>query len=379
MYKNFGVDSFDPRPTANPSMKSGGYTELVENRLLEMRAGLFFHYPRGIDDSSVLFFLPFWENPTIKESNVANFAEYNVINRNGSLFTHTGTKSRKIGIDFYLTLPHIFQSFNTFSKPYYELAKFSSTVYSDKEKAKFRAATRHSILGKKDGYGSFEDKDTAAPDQEAYNLWKKAWTSVHSGSQTLTETRQDTADTYLNDDDFILTGFNTNSTDPFMQTLNRDIVSRQKVSLDKARQKAEIMALSTNDKFMKTIQSVNYLLDTLRTCISNNATTTSQGPPMIRVRHGAMYRDTPCICKSYKISVDDKMGMDLKTLMPYRIKVTLDLMEVRTGDFGTFSPGEYTKRDNLVGWEAVVGGKGVDPGSLGYGNNKGPKGGSGGF
>ena len=100
---------------------------------------------------------------------------------------------------------------------------------------------------------------------------------------------------------------------------------------------------------------------------------------MIRVRHGAMYRDTPCICKSYKISVDDKMGMDLKTLMPYRIKVTLDLMEVRTGDFGTFSPGEYTKRDNLVGWEAVVGGKGVDPGSLGYGNNKGPKGGSGGF
>jgi hypothetical protein len=40
----------------------------------------------------------------------AKLAEYNPINRNGSLYAHTGAKSRKISLSFSLSLPHIHQS-----------------------------------------------------------------------------------------------------------------------------------------------------------------------------------------------------------------------------------------------------------------------------
>jgi len=72
-----------------------------------------------------------------------------------------------------------------------------------------------------------------------------------------------------------------------------------------------------------------------------------------------MYQDIPCICQNYSIAHDEAAGHDLPTLMPRRLRFSIDLDEIRAGDFGYFmpmsSPGAtLMKRDNLVGWECLV-------------------------
>ena len=73
------------------------------------------------------------------------------------------------------------------------------------------------------------------------------------------------------------------------------------------------------------------------------------------VRHGLMYQDVPCLCESYTISWDEKAGYDLQTLLPRQIKITMKLSELRTGDFGTFDQNKIIAKDNLAGWESVIG------------------------
>ena len=75
-------------------------------RLLPERARIEFHYP---DDNNTIVFIPFYENPEIKESQVANYADYNPIGRAGSLYAYTGSQSRKFKVKATYTLPHLAQ------------------------------------------------------------------------------------------------------------------------------------------------------------------------------------------------------------------------------------------------------------------------------
>ena len=366
--ENFGDNSFSP-------YGGRGYTSLVDTRLLELRSGLFFHYPRssGGRGKSVMFFLPFWENPSIKESNNANLAEYKVINRNGSLFAHTGTRSRKISVDFTLTLPHIYQSHNSVEKAVHNMAYLAKDI-TYKEREKFRQLNAYNsnleVMEALGFRGQHKDVNGA---QEAYNQWRRAWMAIHHGEEDTSWTKN--IKSALTDSEYFLHNSPTVNDDPLLSFVKPQIERNQqrrtnfaqkllKTAADTTRVKSEAKATAKNDKFLRMVRSVSYLIDIVRSSITNNAETTSLSPPMVRIRNGAMYRDTPCICKGYKISVDDKAGMDLRTLLPNRIKISLDLLEVRTGNFGSFSPGEYIDRDNLVGWEAVIGGSGFDPGEL---------------
>ena len=61
------------------------------------------------------------------------------------------------------------------------------------------------------------------------------------------------------------------------------------------------------------------------------------------------------VCKSYNIAYEDKeVGYDLETLTPRRMKISLDLAEIRVGNFGKYSKGKVIERDNLAGWESVI-------------------------
>ena len=74
-----------------------------DNRYLEERSRLEFHYPTG----DIIVFIPIYENPEITESKTANLVEYNPLGRSGSLFAYTGAKSRKIKLELKYTLPHL--------------------------------------------------------------------------------------------------------------------------------------------------------------------------------------------------------------------------------------------------------------------------------
>jgi len=102
------------------------------------------------------------------------------------------------------------------------------------------------------------------------------------------------------------------------------------------------------------IDVIAYWVNIIRTSVVNNASDPLYGPPLVRLNHGILYRDVPCIVTQYGISYPDKAGFDLHTLLPRIISVTLKMKEVRTGNFGAYSMNDLGGRDNLAGWESVV-------------------------
>ncbi len=120
---------------------------------------------------------------------------------------------------------------------------------------------------------------------------------------------------------------------------------------------------------LKVVDLVIYWVNIIRSSVVNNAENPIYGPPIIRLNHGIMYEDVPCICKDYQLSMNEQAGYDLDTLLPRQITITMRLEEIRTGNFGVFDPQSYSaaERDNLGGWEAVINKptRSADPGSAG--------------
>ncbi len=110
-----------------------------------------------------------------------------------------------------------------------------------------------------------------------------------------------------------------------------------------------------NSKLRKAvIDIIMYWLNLIRASVVNNAITVKDGPPIVRLNHGIMYADVPCICFNYKINTEESAGYDRDTLLPRMIKIGLQLAEIRQGDFGTYQAATPIKRDNIVGWETVI-------------------------
>tara|TARA_R110002110_G_scaffold214672_2_gene428272 strand:+ start:2388 stop:3227 length:840 start_codon:yes stop_codon:yes gene_type:complete len=120
-----------------------------------------------------------------------------------------------------------------------------------------------------------------------------------------------------------------------------------------------------DEKSIKVIDSLLFFTNILRSSVYNNASNPLLGPPVVRLNHGSMYQSIPCIVKSYDLSFDEAAGYDVRTLTPNRIKISLSLAELRTGDFGKFEKSTAIRRDNLAGWESVIGGShSMDSGTL---------------
>ena len=126
-----------------------------------------------------------------------------------------------------------------------------------------------------------------------------------------------------------------------------------------------------NDQNVKTkytiIDLIVYWTNIIRSSVVNYSKNPIFGPPIIRLRHGIMYQDVPCICTNYSIDYNEAAGYDLDTLLPRQLRVQLKLEEIRTGDFSEFDQTDIIKKDNLAGWEAVVEGQAhtMDPGYRG--------------
>ena len=88
----------------------------------------------------------------------------------------------------------------------------------------------------------------------------------------------------------------------------------------------------------------------------------TKGPPVIRLNHGILYQDVPCICRGYSIKYDKAAGMDMETLLNRRIHFSMDLDEFRAGDFGEYKLNEVVKKDNVTGWESIIKNSTTDPG-----------------
>jgi len=270
--------------------------EAFNNRYFSERNKLIFEYPSEGGESTVVF-LPFYENPTIAESQSANYAEYNPVGRAGTLYAYTGAQSRKFKLSFSLTLPHLMyhpMGISRFLRVYQG---------GDKESQK--------LLFTKDA--KFSSKPKPGDPNKSLSL------AVEKAFKQL-------------------------------QLDNADLPSPFGVDLDAAF--LNTLPLTERNKVLDTLL---FFVALLRTSVVNKATNPLLGPPMVRIDFGTLYQSVPCICKSYNLSWEENAGYDLATTTPRRVKISMSLEEVRLGDFSNYEPAVMTERDNLTGWESAIG------------------------
>lgn len=111
------------------------------------------------------------------------------------------------------------------------------------------------------------------------------------------------------------------------------------------------------------INLIIYWLNIIRSSTKNDSTNTTFGPPVVRVTHGVMYNNVPCVAKSYSINIGDysETIYDLNTLLSTRIRIEMSLNEVRVGNFGNFRSFDAIRGDNNAGWETVFTDNNMDP------------------
>jgi len=294
------------------------------DRALELRSGIFLEYPKAdIAEANLITFIPFYENPIISERKASRLVEYNPINRGSTLFSHVGADARSINIEFMLSLAHIKSSWKSIANT---RQAFSNISKKDSEIGRF-----------------FERFVTRTTEQSPNRENDVTIDKINSGHvrETQFSSKREALNSIL---DLI---------EPEAQTVK---VQEKLLNLRGPGRETKIIITDNlvNHSKQTVLDSITFILGLIRTCVAGNAENSILGPPTLRLRHGLSYQDVPLLCRDYSIKVVEEAGYDMETLLPLRIKISLNTVENRTGDFGKFKPGKATKRDNLAGWEVIT-------------------------
>ena len=283
---------------------------------IEDRASLKFVFP-GPDTDSIRI-LPFFENVNVKESKSAKLIKYNPIGRSSNSFGYTGADSRKLSITFNMTLPNI-ESIAT---------------------ANIDPRHNHRKKAVEEIQQSFFSKNTGAETTNTeYNAikYEKRWREVLGEGESSRDASAAIVDSG-NEEFQLLQNLALTTRSPGL------LADRNEIANDAIRLKYRM------------IDTIVYWANLIRASVLNNAKNPFYGPPIVRLTYGVLYQDIPCVCSSYRIQSDEKAGYDQRTMLPRIISVSMDLLEVREGDRGQFSPGTPIERDNLAGWESIING-----------------------
>lgn len=349
---------------------------LIDRKLPE-RSFLKFYFPITEKRSSNRYYvvsMPFYENISIKESKKARYQKHSLVSRSSNLYTYMGADSRVLSLDFNITLPHI-MDLHPDARQNLGFPGSLSQDLSNKtnEKKRFKTPTK---ISKGIGSNSISHKlGTYYTKKEASEtlkmLFKSNWyRNINLVDKQLLISRY--KDENAVQDRITLKGidlFDLDFTNPNdieklrVASSSGDIATLAfRHELEKADKTIDEATLLKN----KMVDLIIYWVNIIRCSVTNNSQNPMYGPPLLRLRHGIMYQNVPCICTDYSIEANESAGYDLDTLLPRQLKVSLKLEELRTGSFGTFDPESTSivERDNLAGWEAVVLGltNSMDPG-----------------
>jgi hypothetical protein len=262
------------------------------DRHLEDKSKLVFHFNTDEAEGSIIKVLNFMENIEIDERVTTNYAQYTPIGSNGSQFAYLGTKSREFEISFNMTLPHIME--NTLIKP----DAVGKTLSAEAKRSMFFDDMFSSPSNSRNR--------TISPDQAM--------------GKFIEEVDRQHAD--------LLTGQDRIADDP------------RAVSFS-------VTGTTRNTALIKLMNWVNLI----RASCLTNAKQPYLGPPLVRLHHGILYSDIPCLVSSYNITYDHMHGFDSKTMLPRVISVKLSLKEVRLRG-RAYSPG--ANGDYTPGWDSFI-------------------------
>ena len=323
-----------------------GNRHIVDRKLPE-RAKLMFYFPvptKGSDYYVVE--LPFFENVSIKEAKKAKYQKYSLISRSSNLHSYLGADSRTLNVSFNMTMPHILDTHPGLTlDTYINYQGDKDNVDAEREKFKKPYKADSTPNGMAFQLGTHYTKTLAT--ESAKQVLNSDWALQGMTAQEHAEFRQSYGVVENNISPFV-TNRSVVDEDP-------DIVPTKPIVIDDNEQK---------QLKYRIVDLIIYWTNIVRSSVVNYSKNPIYGPPIIRLRHGILYQDIPCICTSYSIDYNEAAGYDMDTLLPRQLKISLKLEEIRTGDFGEFDTKSIIKKDNLAGWEAVVLGDthSMDPG-----------------
>ena len=252
----------------------------VDRRLPE-RAKLVFYFPNPTEGESkyTVVELPFFENITVDETKSARYVSYKLLSRHSDLYGYTGADSRKFRVSFSINLHHLMTEYpNYVNLNIVKNTKSSGLIFNAGD---FFGPTQNSN----------EVEGQAQKAATDYNDYIK--TDDSGGIRNVLNHLVNQKDYNKNDADVIL---------------------------------SEELSRTANDFDRKAVEIVLYWTNIIRSSVVTNARNPILGPPILRLTHGVMYQDIPCIAKSYGFSIGGESSTyHVDTLLPTDITFNLDL------------------------------------------------------
>jgi len=326
-----------------------------KKRLLHERSHLAIEFPQPAE-RVIRTYIPFLENPQIAERGRARLNTYNLVGRAGQLFSYAGAESRKLSLTFNISLLHVLET--NISEGISEKFKRQFRLFfSEREAAKVAFALRKTIPIPNMGFGNalpqaaLQSSLTGLQSAPGYGLVPDSKNSLvniqdpNGNGRDHASIHREYYRRIIGD----ITGqeLEQQESESFLAPIYKDL---------------DITTLSQGYKELNDVLDLIYVwINLVRSTILNNSKNTLYGPPIVRLTHGPMYNNVPCLVEDYSIRILDESGYEAQTLTPKRLEVTMNLIESRTGNFGGYEATDLEDGDNLTGWESIISNNDIDP------------------
>jgi hypothetical protein len=358
----------------------------IVDRGLPERAKLSFYFPNTSEGEEYFVVnMPFFENFRVRERKKARLSRYNLISRSSNLYSYLGADSRRLDLDFNITLDHLLTE-----HPDLNIEKYNSAagaINPEAEKLKFlKPLDAGSLEGSLAGDLTLAFRDLENVKASARQVFVSEWAkhgmtdaeadylkvlydisnddvnAVRDAEITARKSAVNAANTFLSKSVELMGGEGA----PVFEATKPQYPQSKLYKFEKRK------ADAASEARVKILDTIIYWVNIIRSSVTNNSKNPIFGPPIVRFNFGLLYQDIPCICTNYTIGYNESAGFDLQTLLPRQLRITMNLEELRAGDFGDFRPESHNQveRDNLAGWEAVISNQtslhtSMDPGSYG--------------
>jgi len=331
-----------------------------KSRLLHERSHLALEFPQS-NNRILRTYVPMLENAQITEKGAANLNSYSLVGRAGELFSYGGAKSRRLNLTFNINLLHVMQTDATEGISEKFKRQFRLFFDNKEQNRKLFDLRRESeslkagLLKAKRGMGEYVDATDVANLEKIVNddiggISDKRTGLTGSSDQEFNSSGRDYAAVHRNYYSNLIRQATGQPDAPSFDFLN-------KLSSSLGIPSSEQVTKELNDS----INLVYFWVNLIRGSVLNNSSNTLYGPPIVRLTHGPMYNNVPCLVENYGIKILDEAGYDVQTLTPKKIEITLSLVESRTGNFGAYDATTPNTGDNLTGWESIITNNDLDP------------------
>jgi len=321
------------------------------NQAVEKRSGLLFNYGSN-DGATRKRWLPFYENPQIVESRKANYASTDIFLRNEPVRLFTGADARQFRVEIHYTLIHMASMVPTA----HILKMFSNNQDLDDEEITAVETYVREVIARDTGSSDITGVNSAqlaravqainrTPNvpSTATNQFSNDFPNHINNMDSLNSVATKQRGTAAGFLDALADRHSDGSDGPF-GNLPNNISSQWNDAL--------IYTMGTQSGYSKLTSLLQYVMNHIRASVIGSGGFAVKGPPIVNLKHGAMYDFVPCIVKDYRFQPVDDAGYDTKSLFSQRLKVSLTLEEMRNVHGNQF--GDPTVTGSLPGWESIL-------------------------